>query len=102
MATVTVEVFATDGSATGKQLSMLNYSFEMGYVGGGEDYDFVPYTVEFSAGVTRIPLNVSINDDNIFERNEIFNLTINKSSLPKSVTVDRGEVTVTIVDDDCK
>ena len=36
----------------------------MGYV-GGEDYDFKPLTVEFSAGMTRIPLNVSINDNNI-------------------------------------
>ena len=75
----------------------------MGYVGGGEDYDFRPHTVEFSAGMTRIPLNVSINDNNILERNETFSLVIDESSLPKDVTVDdRGNITVTIVDDDCK
>ena len=74
----------------------------MGYV-GGEDYDFEPLTVEFSAGMTRIPLNVLINDNNILERNETFSLVINKSSLPKDVTVeDRGNITVTIVDNDCK
>ena len=96
-------MFSTDGSATGKQLSMLNYSHEIGAHVGGEDYDFEPHIVEFSAGMTRIPLNVSINDDDIFERNDTFSLVVNASSLPKDVTVgDGGQVTVTIVDDDCK
>ena len=74
----------------------------MGYV-GGEDYDFEPQIVEFSVGMTRIPLNLSINDDDILERNETFILAVNTSSLPKDVTVDNdGQVTVTIVDDDRK
>ena len=69
----------------------------------GEDYDFGSYSVEFNAGMTRSPLDVSINDDDVLEGNENFILIINQSSLPESVTVDdRGEVIVTIVDDDRK
>ena len=46
---------------------------------------------------------VTIMDDNILESNERFQLSINTSSLPNRVTVDNpSEVTVTIVDDDCK
>ena len=37
--------------------------------------------------MTIVQFNVSINDDNIFERNETFNLGINASSLPKGVVV---------------
>ena len=96
-------MFSTDESATGKQLSKLNYSYEMGAYVGGEDYDFEPHIVEFSAGMTRIPLNVIIKDDNILERNETFILVVNASSLPKDVTIDDGgQVTVTIIDDDRK
>jgi len=44
-----------------------------------------------------------INDDNILENNENFNLTINSSSLPtKVVTGDPDHVIVTLVDDDGK
>ena len=66
------------------------------------DYTSGPYTVTFPAGVTMVAFNVPINDDNIYEGNENFMLTIN-SSLPNGVT--RGtpsEATVTIVDDDRK
>ena len=44
-----------------------------------------------------------INDDNIFENNENFTLTINSSSLPSYITViNPSEVSVTILDDDRK
>ena len=44
-----------------------------------------------------------INDDNIFENNENFMLTINSSSLPSNVTIaDLSEAAVTIIDDDRK
>ena len=59
------------------------------------------YTVTFSAGVNSSQLNILINDDNILEDDETFNLTINQSSLPDLVAVvDRSQATVTIVDDD--
>ena len=49
-----------------------------------------------------VPFDILINDDNIFEENENFTLTIN-SSLPTGVMVGNpGQATVTIVDNDCK
>ena len=66
------------------------------------DYISGPYSVTFPAGVTSVPLNISINDDNLFESNENFTLTIN-SSLPTGVMVGNpGQATMTIVDNDCK
>ena len=66
------------------------------------DYTSGPYSVTFPAGVTSVPFNISINDDNIFEENENFTLTIN-SSLPTGVMVGNpGQATVTIVDNDRK
>ena len=52
--------------------------------------------------MTSVPFNISINDDNIFEENENFTLTIS-SSLPTGVMVGNpGQARVTIVDNDCK
>ena len=67
------------------------------------DYGPGPYEVTFTAGTTEASLNVSLTDDNIFERNEKFMLTIDSSSLPNNVTIgDPDEATVTIVDNDGK
>ena len=67
------------------------------------DYGSGPYTVTFPAGVTIVPFNIPINDDNIFEGNEDFMLTIDPSSLPTGGTVGNpGQATVTIVDNDRK
>ena len=75
----------------------------MEYVGGGVDYNSGPYIVQFNVGVTSVPFNVSINNDDILEGNEIFNLNINKSSLPNSITIgDHGQSTVTVVANDSK
>ena len=66
------------------------------------DYTSGPYSVTFPAGVMGAPFNISVNDDNIFEENENFTLTIN-SSLPTGVMVGNpGQATVTIVDNDRK
>ena len=74
----------------------------MQYV-GDTDYKSGPYAVQFNAGDSQALFNVSINDDKILECNETFNLTINASSLPSSITVDNpGQTTVTIVDNDGK
>ena len=57
----------------------------------------------FHAGASDAAINIMINDDNIFENNENFTLTINSSSLPSYITViNPSEVTVTILDDDRK
>ena len=53
--------------------------------------------------MTRVQFDVPINDDDIFEGNEDFTLTINSSSLPDDVTRGNpGSATVTIVDNDRK
>ena len=67
------------------------------------DYTSGPYTVTMPAGMTTATFNIPITDDNILEGDENFMLTINETSLPTGVTRGTpGEVTVTIVDDDCK
>ena len=66
------------------------------------DYTSGPYSVTFPAGVISVPFSISINDDNIFEDNENFTLTIN-SSLPTGVMDGNpGQVTMSIVDNDRK
>jgi len=70
---------------------------------GGVDYNYGPYTVTFPAGVTSVPFDVAINDDNIMEGNEDFDLTIIRNTLPDGVTRSSpGIATVTIVDNDRK
>ena len=69
--------------------------------GGGVDYDSGPFDITFPAGETLAVFNVSINDDDIVEGNENFTLSINTSSLPDTVA-NPVQITVTIVDDDCK
>ena len=104
---ITVQVFDISVTAAGK---FYNYTtrqcFKTVYLqitGGGVDYDSGPYTVTFSAGETRAPFNISINNDNIFEMNENFALTINGSSLPTGVTVSTpNETIVTIIDNEGK
>ena len=65
------------------------------------DYGSGPYEVTFTAGMTQASFNVSLTDDNAFESNENFMITIDPSSLPNNVTVgDRRRVTVIIMDND--
>ena len=70
-------------------------------VGEGEDYWSGPYNVTFAGGATEAQFDVMINDDNILEGNENFNLTIMASSLPSRVSIGNpAQATVTIVDND--
>ena len=71
-------------------------------VTGGVDYDSGTYTITFPAGLTCVPFDVVINDDNILEDNEGFTLSIIRSALPIGVTRSKPFVRVTIVDDECK
>ena len=103
---ITVELYNTDGSATGEYCSILIivlWEWPTYVTGGGVDYDSGPYTVTFPARVTSVPFKVSLNDDDILEGNENFMLTINQSSLPSSVAISNPSMTtVTIVDNDRK
>ena len=70
---------------------------------GGDDYTSGPYTVSFPAGVTSVPFDVPIIDDEVQEINERFTLVISPTSLPSDVT--RGNIyraNVTIGDNDGK
>ena len=72
---------------------------------GNVDYDTGPYVFTIPAGMTSFTFNIAtiINDDNILEENEIFYLTIDSSSLPNDITADTPlQVSVTIINDDCK
>ena len=54
--------------------------------------------------MTNIAFNATIiSDDNVLEEDETFYLTIDSSSLPNDITTGSPlQVTVTIMDDDCK
>lgn len=66
-----------------------------------EDYESGPYNVTIPAETTSIQFDVIINDDNVSEGNENFNLTINSSSLSNRVAITNPtRATVTILDND--
>ena len=75
----------------------------MKYLGGNEDYVSGPYFVKLTTGLTHFPFKVSIMDNDKWEENENFFLTIDNSSLPCNITVgNQHKSTVTILDDDGK
>lgn len=70
---------------------------------GNADYDPGPFDVTFPAGMTTASFNIPITDDNMFEGNESFTVTIVASTLPSQVVEGTDcVVVVTIVDDDSK
>ena len=72
-------------------------------IGGGIDYESGPYNVTIPAKATTVQFDVAINDDNILEGNENFNLSIMASSQPSRIDIDNpARATITIVDDDGK
>ena len=60
----------------------------------------MPHAITFTTGVTRLPLNVTIIDDNIFESDEIFYLNITTDSLPNGVSIGYPNQTTVTIDDD--
>ena len=71
--------------------------------GEGLDYESGPYLVIIPTEEISVLFDVPINDNNALEGNEIFNLTINTSSLPNRVIATIPyQATVIIVDDDGK
>ncbi|XP_065905004.1 uncharacterized protein [Dysidea avara] len=80
---VTISVFSTDRSATG----------------GGVDYSSGPYYVTIPAGQISVPFDVPINDDNVFEENEEFLLTIDQSSSLNGVIIGSPNVAVVNISD---
>ena len=83
--------------------SSQNVSSSNNVTDGGVDYDSGIYTVTIPAGQISVPFDVPINDDDIIEGNEDFDLTIIRTSLPDGVTRgDPASATVTIVDNEGK
>lgn len=67
--------------------------------GGGIDYGSVPHNVMFPAGVTSVPINVSLTNDSIVEGSEHFILTIIPYLLPGGVVIGYpGQARINIMD----
>jgi len=59
--------------------------------------------VTIPAGQISVPFDIPINDDNVFEENEKFLLTVNQSTSLNGVIIGSPNVTVvTIQDNDCE
>ena len=70
-------------------------------VTGNVDYQRGPFSLMFRASVNSIPVIVGLIDDNIFEGNENFTLTINDDplSLPNNVMVTQPSKVVVVISD---
>jgi len=98
----TIRVNNVDGTATGEHLLILIHSVVSSTI-GDVDYGSGPYTVQFTAGQTSASFTIAIIDDNVFEDDETFSLTIDPSSLPSRVMILSGcRLDGTIVDNDCE
>ena len=72
-------------------------------IGDGVDYNSGLYSVTFTVGKTSVSFDIALTDDNILEKNEFFNLTIDTSLLPNGFTVGSpGQAIVTIINNDSK
>ena len=70
---------------------------------GNVDYGSGPFDVTFTAGMTNASFNVPIINENLFEGNETFTVTIVPSLLSNRIIKGTGcDVTVTIINDDSK
>ena len=64
------------------------------------DYVSGPYSIMISAGDTTASFYIAINDDDILEDDEKFDLSINRLSPSSQVNADPDNATVTIVDNE--
>ena len=67
----------------------------------GDDFESGPFNITIPAGESQVSFNISIIDDDVFEGNESFSVTIDPSSLPSRIILfSTCLLNVTIVDDD--
>ena len=90
--TVTVEL-----SAASAKTVTVNYATSDDTAMAGSDYTTASGSLSFSAGDTSKTVSVTISDDSIDEDDETFKFTLSGES---NATIDDGEATVTITDDD--
>ena len=69
-------------------------------VTGNMDYQRRLFALTFTASVNAIPVTVVLIDDDIFEGNETFTLTIDPSSLPNDVMIAQPKEVVVLISDD--
>ena len=99
---ITVQVRDASGTATSERTNIIIININSNLT-GGDDYGPGIYSVVIPAGMTMVPFDISIVDDDILEGDENFDIVIVPGTLPDGVTRgDPGIATVTIVDDDCK
>ena len=101
---ITIQVESISGSASGKYIQWLCIcDIMLTILCKGNDYTSGPYNVMFPAGITSVPFDVNITNDNILESNETFSLNIISSSVPARVLMGNPrQSAVTIVDNDSK
>ena len=68
-------------------------------VTGNVDYQRRPFSLIFSGIVNSIPIIVRLIDDNIFEGNENFTLTIDSSKVPGNIMVAQPSEVVIVISD---
>ena len=94
---ITVQVIATDITAVGVNDTVCDT------LSPDNDYAMGLYNVTFPANVTTRLLDISVCDDEVFEPEESFSISIVSNSLPDNVMDGNlNQATITIVDDDCK
>ena len=73
------------------------------FLTGNVDYGSGPFNITFMAGMMNASFDVPIINENLFEGNETFTVTIAPSSLSNRIVKGTGcDVTVTIINDDSK
>ena len=100
--TTIVTVTTADGSATGKNKTILLLQFRNTFFSppsAGSDYTTTSEEVTFEAGSTRTTVTVPITDDNEVENENIFTAVLSSSG-SNNIMIGEDAATVTIVDDD--
>lgn len=70
---------------------------------GGDDYVSGPFNVTIPAESINVSFNIPIINNDIYEDNKRFAVTIDPYTLPSRIHLQHNcMLTVTIVDDDCK
>jgi len=67
-----------------------------------EDFISGPYNVTFFAGITRVPFDIALHNDNVTEGRETFNLMISDDIHPNISLGNIHQVMLSIVDNASK
>ena len=77
------------------------YSFFVHYV-DGSDFVFVPHNITFPSESIDNTFSITIQDDDLLEMNETFNVTLLTIPSSRPISIANGTTTVVIVDNDRK